>query len=98
MQFYVKRGIIKLVLFCCTFEKVDFRRCKPPNNYKEDFMMGKQILTTLVWTIIFFVLVATLNYLTGVNDWLMEALDGVIPAATGYFLGYDQARRNGDRQ
>lgn len=59
--------------------------------------MGKQILTTLVWTITFFVILATLSYLIGVNDWLMETLDETITVAIGFFLGYGQARRNKDR-
>lgn len=29
-------------IICCTFEKVNFRRCKPPNNNKEDLIMMKR--------------------------------------------------------
>lgn len=59
--------------------------------------MGKQILATLVWTIKFFIIGATLRYLIGVNDWLMETLDDTIIVAIVFFFGYDQARRNKDR-
>ena len=59
--------------------------------------MGKQILTTLRWTVILFVLLAALKYFTGVDGWLMETLDWVIPSAVGYFLGYGQARRDENR-
>ena len=46
LQFYVKCCIIKLVIFCCTFEKVNFWRCKPPNNDKEDLVMMKRSYKT----------------------------------------------------
>lgn len=59
--------------------------------------MGKQILTTLVFTIMFFGGGVTLSYLTGVNDWHTETRDDTIIVAMAFFLGYDQARRNKDR-
>lgn len=59
--------------------------------------MGKQILTTLGWTVIFFVLLPGMKYSTGVDGWLMETLNWVIPSAVGYFLGYGQARRDENR-
>ena len=59
--------------------------------------MGKQILTTLGWTVIVFVLLAGGEYFTGVDGWLMETLNWVIPSAVGYFLGYGQARRDENR-
>lgn len=59
--------------------------------------MGKQILTTLGWTVIFFVLLAGMKYSTGVDGWLMETLNWIIPSAVGYFLGYGQARRDENR-
>ena len=59
--------------------------------------MGKQILTTLVWSIMLVLIVASLWSLIGVNDWLMETLDETITVAIGFFFGYGQARRNKDR-
>lgn len=59
--------------------------------------MGKQILRTLEWTVIVFVLLAGVKYFTGVDGWLMETLNWVIPSAVGYFLGYGQARRDENR-
>ena len=59
--------------------------------------MGEQILTTLGWTVILFVILAALKYFTGVDGWLMETLNWVIPSAVGYFLGYGQARRDENR-
>ena len=59
--------------------------------------MGKQILTTLGWTVILFVILAALKYFTGVDGWLMETLNWVIPSAVGYFFGYWQARRDENR-
>lgn len=59
--------------------------------------MGKQILATLVWTIISFVLLAAIKYFIGVDGWLMETLNWVVPSAVGYFLGYGQARREENR-
>lgn len=59
--------------------------------------MGEQISTTLVWAVILFVLLAALKYFTGVDGWLMETLNWVIPSAVGYFLGYGQARRDQNR-
>ncbi len=59
--------------------------------------MGKQILTTLGWTVILFVILAALKYFKGVDGWLMETLNWVIPSAVGYFLGYGQARSDENR-
>ena len=54
--------------------------------------MGKQILTTIVWTVTLFVLIATFNSFRGVDDVLMKTLDWFFPAAIGFFLGYQVAR------
>lgn len=59
--------------------------------------MGEQILTTLGWTVILFILLGALKYFTGVDCWLVETLNLVIPSAVGYFLGYGQARRDENR-
>ena len=59
--------------------------------------MDKQTLTTLSWATILFILLAAVKYFEGVDDWLMETLNWVIPSAVGYFLGYGQARRNEKR-
>ena len=59
--------------------------------------MDKQTLTTLSWATILFILLAAVKYFEGVDDWLMETLNWVIPSAVGYFLGYGQARRDKKR-
>ena len=59
--------------------------------------MGKQIVSTLVWTVILFILLGALKYFTGVDGWLEETLNWVIPSAVGYFLGYGQARGDENR-
>lgn len=59
--------------------------------------MGKQILTSLGWTAILFVLMALIKYFTGVDNWLVDTLDWVIPSGVGYFLGYGQGRRDENR-
>ena len=59
--------------------------------------MGRQIVTTIGWATILFVLLAVIKYFTGVDGWLMETLNWVIPSAVGYFLGYGQARKDENR-
>lgn len=54
--------------------------------------MGKQIITTLLYAVIVFVGVCVLKYSEGVEYWLMESLDWVVPLAIGYFSGYQIAR------
>lgn len=56
--------------------------------------MGRQILTTLMWTAILFVLCAVFSYFTKGGEWLAKTLEWVIPSAVGFFLGYGQAKRN----
>ena len=59
--------------------------------------MGKCILNTIGFAVIMFVLFAASKYFTGVEDWLMETIDLVIPVATAYFLGYRDAQRDENR-
>ena len=59
--------------------------------------MGKQILTTLWWTIVSFILIAAFKYFTCVDGWLIETLNLVSPLTIGYFLGYNQARSDDNR-
>ncbi len=54
--------------------------------------MGKQILATIVWAVITFIILAAVKYFTKVDSWLMNTLNWVVPSAVGYFLGYGQAR------
>ena len=57
-------------------------------------MTKKQIVNTIGWTVILFVLLATYRYFTGVDNWLEETLNWVIPSTVGYFLGYGQANKD----
>ena len=36
---------------------------------------------------------ASYRYYIGVDNWVEETLNWVIPAAVGYFLGYGQAQK-----
>ena len=57
-------------------------------------MTKRQIVNTIGWTVILFVLLAVGKYLAGIDCWLEETLNWVIPAAVGYFLGYGQAHKD----
>ena len=56
--------------------------------------MDRCILSSICWTVILFVILAAIKYFMGVNGWLMETLNWVIPSAVGYFLGYRQGQRD----
>ena len=51
-------------------------------------IFGKQILSTLGWIVIQFVLLATGIYLAGIDDWHIKILIWIIPSAIGFFCGY----------
>ena len=55
-------------------------------------MTKKQIVNTIGWTVIVFAILASYRYYIGVDNWVEETLNWVIPAAVGYFLGYGQAQ------
>lgn len=57
-------------------------------------MTKKQIVNTIGWTVIVFALLASYRYYIGVDNWVEETLNWVIPAAVGYFLGYEQAQKD----
>ncbi len=56
-------------------------------------MTKKQIVNTIGWTVIVFAILASYRYYIGVDNWVEETLNWVIPAAVGYFLGYGQAQK-----
>ena len=47
-----------------------------------------------LWTVIVFAILASYRYYIGVDNWVEETLNWVIPAAVGYFLGYGQAQKD----
>lgn len=57
-------------------------------------MTKKQIVNTIGWTVIVFAILASYRYYIGVDNWVEETLNWVIPAAVGYFLGYGQAQKD----
>ena len=59
--------------------------------------MGKQILTTLGWTVILFIVHGAVTYFTNVDGWFVATLNWVIPSAVGFFMGYGQARSDKNR-
>ena len=59
-------------------------------------MTKKQIVNTIGWTVIVFAILASYRYYIGVDNWVEETLNWVIPAAVGYFLGYGQAQKTKD--
>ena len=57
--------------------------------------MTKQVVKTIVWTVIvFLILAAYKGIVAGSDNWLEETLYWVIPSAIGYFFGYGQAHRD----
>lgn len=59
--------------------------------------MGKRIFNTLGWTIVLFVICSLFNYFKGVESWLMDTLNWVIPAGVGFFFGYREAEKDNNR-
>ena len=59
--------------------------------------MGKQIVNTIGWTVILFVLLAAVNYFFYADCWLARTLGFVLPASVGYFFGYRQAQKDENR-
>ena len=46
-------------------------------------MTKKQIVNTIGWTVIVFAILASYRYYIGVDNWVEETLNWVIPAAVG---------------
>ncbi|MBO5180250.1 MAG: hypothetical protein J6B87_07905 [Clostridia bacterium] len=56
--------------------------------------MKRQIVNSLLWTVVFFVVLAAIKYFTGTEDWLMQTILWTVLSGMGYFFGYGQARRD----
>ena len=56
--------------------------------------MYKRILNTVGWTAVALVVVAAFKYFLGVNNWIEETLNWVIPAGSGFFFGYGTAQKD----
>lgn len=59
--------------------------------------MGRRIFTTVGFTCVCFLAVALLKFLTGDENWFMEAFIFAIPAGFGHFMGYREGRE-GEKQ
>ena len=54
--------------------------------------MSKQIVKTILWAFFLFLLLGLIKYFLGIENWMGETFDWVMPSVIGYFFGYWQSR------